>query len=155
MARNGDDIRPADPATSCPSAQPDMEGARVFGLVTGTPEEPRIAFLKKDAVVTRAMMARLDGLDPTHVFRFAARCEESRCVHFDGARCQLARRIVDQLDPVVDALPPCLIRPTCRWHAEQGAAACHRCPQVTTMVPRAEERLSQAAMPPGEAAPNR
>ena len=138
----------AGPRLTCPSAQPDMEGARVFGVVSGTPQEPRVAYLRADAVVTRAMLAKLAPADPTQVFRFSAPCEEARCVHYDGRRCQLAGRIVEKLDPVVDVLPPCLIRSTCRWYAEQGAAACHRCPQVVTMIPRAEDRLNQAARPP-------
>lgn len=133
---------------SCPSAQPDMENARVFGVIAGTAEQPQIAYLKAEAVVTRAMLDKLGGVPPTQVFRFAARCEEARCVHFDGTRCQLARRIVAKLDPVVDVLPSCLIRPTCRWYAEEGAAACHRCPQVVTMIPRADNPLNAAALPP-------
>lgn len=136
---------------SCPSAQPDMDGARVFGVITGTPDAPRIAYLKREAVVTRAVMAKLGQVEPTQVFRFAARCEEARCAHFDGQRCMLAQRIVAKLDPVVDAVPPCLIRPTCRWYAEQGADACYRCPQVVTMIPRANDRLNEAALPTGAA----
>src|SRR5262245_54472478 len=120
---------------SCPSAQPDMEGARIFGVLTGTPEEPRVAYLMQTAAVDPEQLPELGTLEPTQVFRFAARCEESRCAHFDGLRCTLARRIVEQLDPVVDDLPPCLIRPTCRWYAEEGGEACRRCPQVITMVP--------------------
>src|SRR5215475_4559746 len=94
---------------SCPSAQPDMAGARIFGILTGTPEEPRVAYLKQHAVVDGSMLARLGSIPPTQVFRFAARCEESRCIHFDGSRCSLAQRIVEKLEPVVDALPSCLI----------------------------------------------
>jgi hypothetical protein len=138
----------AGPVLTCPSAQPDMEGARVFGVIGGTVQEPRVSYLRADALVTRAMLASVAPADPTRVFRFAAPCEEARCVHFDGSRCQLAGRIVEKLDPVVDALPPCLIRPTCRWYAEQGGAACHRCPQVVTMIPKAEDRLNEAARPP-------
>jgi hypothetical protein len=136
--------------TSCPSAQPDMEGARVFGVLGGTPEEPRVAYLKQSAVVDASMLERLGSIPPTQVFRFAARCEESRCVHYDGARCTLAQRIVDKLDPVVDTLPACLIRPTCRWYSEQGGEACRRCPQVVTMIPRGDDKLTQAALPPVE-----
>jgi hypothetical protein len=148
MSGERDELAAAGGKLSCPSAQPDMEGARVFGVISGTVQEPRVAYLKAEAVVTRAMLAKAAPADPTHVFRFAAACEEARCVHFDGRRCLLAGRIVEKLDPVVDALPPCLIRPTCRWYAEQGAAACYRCPQVVTLIPKAEDRLNQAARPP-------
>ena len=43
------------PETLCPSAQPDWEGARVIGVVGGTPERPETAYLDQ---------ARLAGLDP-------------------------------------------------------------------------------------------
>jgi hypothetical protein len=138
---------------SCPSAQPDMPGAHVIGVISGTAEEPRIAYLKQSAQVPASALASLGDLAPTQVFRFAARCEEHRCVHFNGERCSLGERIVRTLDPVVDALPTCQIRPTCRWHAEQGGEACRRCPQVITMIPRADNKLNRAAMPdsPGRA----
>jgi hypothetical protein len=131
---------------SCPSAQPDMAGARIFGIVSGTADEPRVAYLKESAVVEPSALERLGPVDPTRVFRFAATCEESQCVHFNGSRCTLAERIVAKLAPVVDALPPCLIRPTCRWYAERGAEACLRCPQVVTQVPTGDA-LDQVARP--------
>lgn len=133
-----------EPVPSCPSAQPDMDGARVFGVLSGTPEAPRIAYLKAGISVD-ATAADLAGLPPTQVFRFAARCETSRCVHFNGQQCTLAARVVDELPEVVEALPACTIRPTCRWYLEQGAAACRRCPQVVTMVPAAQESELPAA----------
>ena len=72
-------------------------------------------------------------VSPTEALRIAARCETSRCVHFDGQRCALARKIVDELPEVVDALSACSVRSSCRWYAEQGRAACLRCPQVVTL----------------------
>ena len=129
-----------------------MEGARVFGVIGGTPETPRVAYLTGGAAVDPATLPSLGTLKPTEVFRFAARCEESRCVHYSDHQCALARRIVEQLDPVVDALPPCLVRATCRWFAEQGGEACRRCPQVVTVVPPADARLARAAAPEGPAA---
>lgn len=132
---------------SCPSAQPDMKDARVLGVLSGTPEAPRIAYLKPGATVSASMLEKLGVLAPTEVLRFAAQCEEHRCVHFDGSRCRLAKRIVATLEPVVDALPPCQIRPTCRWYAEEGAAACYRCPQVVTLIPHGDDALNRAARP--------
>jgi hypothetical protein len=124
-----------------------MEEARPFGLIAGTPTEPRIAYLKKGAVLTPELMSKVGGLEPTKVFRFVAKCEQSRCSHFSGERCSLGERVVEGLPPVVDAAPPCLIRPTCRWHAEQGTPACMRCPQVITMIPRAKDSLNAVALP--------
>jgi hypothetical protein len=72
-------------------------------------------------------------LKPTEVFRLAATCAEHKCPHFDGADCRLATRVAKMLPPVVDSLPPCVIRKECRWFSQEGAAACMRCPQVTTL----------------------
>lgn len=129
---------------SCPSAQPDMADAKVFGILDGSPEEPRIAYLRADATVSSEAIAALQ-VNPISVFRFSARCETSRCAQFDGHTCGLGKRIVEGLAAVVDALPPCQIRATCRWYAENGGAACLRCPQVVTLVPRDGSRLSHVA----------
>jgi hypothetical protein len=125
-----------------------MEGARIFGVISGTAEAPRVSYLRSSTTVGPDTLQHLGGLKPTEVFRYAATCEERRCSHFDGARCTLVSRIVRFLDPVTTTLPPCTIRPTCRWYAEEGSAACFRCPQVVTSNARVGEALRQAATPP-------
>lgn len=125
-----------------------MEDARVFGVIGGTPEAPRVAYLKAEAAVTPELGERIGDLHPTQVFRYAARCEESRCAHHDGARCGLGARIAAMLDPVTDSLPSCQIRPSCRWYAEVGGEACRRCPQVVTSIPESQARLREVAAPP-------
>jgi hypothetical protein len=122
-----------------------MEGARIIGIISGTTEAPQIAYLAREAAIDSSVVDHLGELAPTQVFRFAARCERSRCAHFAGNRCSLAERIVEQLPEVVDLLPACSVRRTCRWYAEQGPAACRRCPQVVTMIPRREDALNRAA----------
>ncbi len=131
----------------CPSAQPEMEDARIFGVIAGTPDAPRVAYLKKSAEVSEDMLAGLGGIPPTQVFRYGAHCEEHRCAHFSGGRCSLGQRVAEQLAPVVAELPSCQIRSDCRWYAETGAAACLRCPQVTTLVPAGDTALNQVARP--------
>lgn len=133
---------------SCPSAQPDMADARVIGVLSGTSEAPRVAYLKDEARIDPANLPDLGPLEQTQVFRFAARCEETHCAQFREGRCSLGARIVAGLDPVVDALPSCLIRATCRWHAEQGREACLRCPQVVTLVPHGQGPLAAVAARP-------
>src|SRR5687767_696904 len=91
----------------CPSAQPDMEEARVDGLVSGTPTVPRIAYLAAKAEIDLATVPDMGPVAVTQVFRIAARCEEHRCAQFADGRCSLGKRIVDGVSPVVDALPPC------------------------------------------------
>ena len=135
------------PAYDCPSAQPDMADARPIGLLSGTPAEVRIAFFKKEALDAFDWRHHVDEARATQVLRFGATCEEGRCGHFDGQTCQLGKRVRDDLEPVVDRLPPCLLRPSCRWHAERGPAVCLRCPQVATMVPPVSSLAAIAVTP--------
>ena len=141
--------QPTEPASGarfeCPSAQPDMEGARPFGVISGTPQETRIAFFKKSALDGFNWREQFSSQDATRLFRFGARCDEHKCGHFDGSRCSLGGRIKQGLPAVVDAPPPCLIRPKCRWFAEQGVEVCLRCPQVVTMIPAADTPLNAVA----------
>jgi hypothetical protein len=125
-----------------------MQDARVIGVLTGSAAEPRLAYLKRGTEITPSIAAELGNIDPTHVFRYAARCEEGRCGQFKDGRCGLGERIAAMLAPVVDALPSCQIRRHCRWHEEQGAPACLRCPQVTTRVGPEQATLHEVASPP-------
>jgi hypothetical protein len=131
----------------CPSAQPDMEDCRVLGVVSGGEHAPRVAYLNEPVAVTPELLALAGPVKPTEVFRFAARCEESLCSHFDGHNCNLATRIVQILPAVVDTLPPCLIRSDCRWYQQEGRPACFRCPQVVTQNSTPSADMRNAATP--------
>ena len=66
--------------------------------------------------------------------------------------CKLATRIVQILPAVVSGLPPCIVRASCRWYAQEGGAACLRCPQIVTLNQDPSEELKMAAgYTPGEA----
>ncbi len=132
---------------ACPSAQPDMVGARVFGVVSGDADGVRVAYLKADAKVSLADISALGDVEATRVFRFAGQCEEHRCAQFENGRCGLGDRITAMLTPVVECAPSCQIRDICRWHSEQGIAACLRCPQIVTRVPSDDSALARAADP--------
>lgn len=129
----------------CPSAQPEMADVRILGVVSGEADAPRLAYLNERVAATPELLAEAAPLSPGEVFRLAGRCEESRCVHFDGARCQLAVRIVDALPAVTQKLPPCSIRTDCRWYRQEGAPACHRCPQIVTHNSQATANLREVA----------
>jgi len=133
----------------CPSAQLDMADAQVIGVVERSGDEARVAYLNEHLPVTDDILKMAGGVRPTEVFRLGARCEEKACSHFDGTRCQLATRIVQILPAVSEALPACVIRPECRWFAQEGRAACMRCPQVVTEVAQANEAMRRAATPSG------
>jgi hypothetical protein len=67
----------------------------------------------------------------TEFLRFASPCAASACAHFQEGVCELASKIVRH-KPVVEALPPCAIRDSCRWNQQEGDKACLRCPGVVT-----------------------
>ncbi len=118
----------------CPSSQPGMDGCRVLGVVGRDGPTPMLQYLERPLPATPEILALAAPLKPTEVFRLAATCAEHKCPHFDGSKCQLATRIATMLPAVVDKLPPCTIRKECRWFSQEGAAACRRCPEVTTVT---------------------
>ena len=131
----------------CPSAQPHMEGSTILGVVGGTPEQPRLAYLAAPRPVTGEVLALSLPVLPTAVFRFGAPCVGSGCKHFSGSVCRLATRVVQLLPPVVDGLPACHLRPDCLWWQQEGKAACLRCPQVVTDARNLSELALRVADP--------
>ena len=129
----------------CPSAQPEMAGSVVFGVVGGTADEPRSIPLSQPQPVTPELLALSGPVKPTEVFRFAAPCAGHACKHFDGSLCRLAGRIVEKLAPVVASLPFCRLRPHCRWWLQEGRAACMRCPQIVTEQCSSSELMHHVA----------
>lgn len=130
----------------CPSAQAELPGARIFGVVAGTVDEPRVAYLNQSLPATPELLQIAEPARPGEVFRIAATCVGTGCRHYDGTNCQLAKRTVELLPVVVEALPPCRVRPQCRWWLQEGKAACLRCPQVVTECYEATPRMARAAM---------
>ncbi len=122
----------------CPSAQPEYKGSRIYGIMTGPSESRRVGYLTETLEPTPELLALSGEAKPTQLFRIAAPCLNRGCQHFDGA-CKLAQRIVSATPPVVNALPDCQIRETCRWFDQEGPAACLRCPQLATDTADATE----------------
>jgi len=131
----------------CPSGRSEAGEAVVFGVVGGTVAAPQVGYLTEPVPVSEDVLALSGSVEPTEVFRMASTCADRGCKHFDGSHCRLAMRIVEQLPPVVEALPACQIRPHCRWWQQEGKAACQRCPQVVTDNNYAFDRLRQVAAP--------
>ncbi|MEO6803229.1 MAG: hypothetical protein ABI197_08305 [Granulicella sp.] len=129
----------------CPSAQPEMKGSRVLGVVGGTPDFPIVSYLNEYLPVTQDVIDLTQPVRPTEVMRFAAPCQEKLCTHFDGKNCNLVTRIVQILPAVTEALPPCLIRIDCRWYQQEGRAACQRCPQIITKIDEPADNMRLAA----------
>jgi hypothetical protein len=144
------EILPTSPRL-CPSAQPHQEGSTLLGVVGGTAEQPRIAYLATPRPATEEVLALAGPVAPTAVFRFGAPCAGHACRHFDGTDCRLATRIVQLLPPVVDGLPACHLRPDCLWWQQEGKAACLRCPLIVTDIRNPSELMQQAADPDARA----
>jgi hypothetical protein len=104
-----------------------------------------VGYLTETQPVSEKLLALSGPAKPTEVFRIAAPCAMSGCKHFKENACTLVQRIVEGLAPVVNALPACQIRSTCRWFSQEGRNACLRCPQVITDKPNAtaeEKRIA-------------
>jgi hypothetical protein len=139
------------PATlMCPSAQHQLDGAKVFAVIGGTAEHPEVNYLEEALPVTPEVVAMAAPVDPAEVFRIAAPCANGPdCWHFDEDRrkCRLAIRTV-RLAPVVVSKPPrCAIRGSCMWWHQEGVSACLRCPQVVTNDSAPAERVIETADP--------
>jgi hypothetical protein len=131
----------------CPSAEPAMEGSVIFGIVTGTPEQPQLVHLRETKQIPAELLALDSPVEPTEIFRIAANCIENNCQHFDGNNCRLSHRIVEGLPQVSESLPPCPIRANCRWWHQDGKAACLRCLQVVRDNYTVSDELYQAVDP--------
>jgi hypothetical protein len=129
----------------CPSAQATADGARIFGVMTGTPESYRVGYLTDTLPVSEKYVALAGSAKPTQLFRIASTCAEGGCKHFKSNACSLAQRIVESIPAVVNALPACQIRSTCRWFRQEGKEACFRCPQVVTDKANASDFEKQIA----------
>jgi hypothetical protein len=131
----------------CPSAQPEIPGSVAFGVISGSAENPRVAWIERPVPVTSELLALTSPVAPTQVLRIAAPCQEKACCHFDGTDCRLATRLVQLIPAVVESLPPCRIRPDCRWFLQEGSAACRVCPQVVTYCVDPSAEMNRAATP--------
>ena len=131
----------------CPSARPEMEGAEVLGVMRSSGGVDFLHYAADRIPVTDEVLALAAPAKPTEVFRFAAPCAGSACSHFDGENCRLASKIAEAVTDVVSAMPPCRIRPTCRWYQQEGRRACLRCPLIFSETANASPELRYAADP--------
>ena len=99
-----------------------------------------------------------DAAAPEQRFRFSNKCIESGCSQWTGSRCGVIDNVLQLLAGVpapgdiapsaatapptpkegTATLPPCGIRPTCRWFLQSGADACRVCPYVVTHITEAD-----------------
>jgi hypothetical protein len=121
---------------TCPSA-PCEPGATLLGLVG---EDGRIGYLTPALRIDEEFVARVErGRSPRKRFRFAGPCLEGECRQWTGSRCGVVDTVFDAVEKLAPqpareegVLPRCAIRSSCRWFAQEGAAACAACPFVIT-----------------------
>jgi len=114
----------------CPSA-PCEPGAVLLGVVVA---EGQVAYARDRIVVDEefVQIARA-GRSPEKRFRFSAPCVRGACRQWTGSRCGVIDAVIEVIEPRETApLPPCSIRPQCRWFAQSGSSACAVCPAVMT-----------------------
>jgi hypothetical protein len=123
-----------------------MQHLQVLGVIERSADGARVVYLNERVAAVDSVLAATSPVSPTEVYRMSAVCEGSHCMHFREERCHLASRIATMLPAVVDVLPVCTIRSECRWFAQEGRAACLRCPQVITECADASEQYRRAAV---------
>jgi hypothetical protein len=137
----------------CPSSRPTLSGALAFGVVRASKDGSLTSYLNR-AIPAEEVVGEFDrvhgrtGVAVTEVVRFTSPCATTQCRHFDGGTCSLAKRVTENLAPVVDTLPACAIRSCCLWWNQEGKAACFRCPRVRTDDRSAPEAMRRISNPP-------
>lgn len=125
-------MNPAGHGQTCPSAPAEL-GALLLGMVGPA---GRVVPLRTALTVDGDFVAAAAAAGPPEArMRFAGACREGGCAQWTGDRCGVIARVLDHLCPPESpaaALPPCLIRATCRWFSERGPAACGVCDLVVT-----------------------
>jgi hypothetical protein len=134
-------VKPA--ALDCPSAATSSQDAEIFGVVGGSVDAPRVHYLEKPVPVTTELLENLGEARAGEVLRIRGRCAQGGCVHYADHCCTLGRKIAELPHQGPAKLPPCAIRSTCRWFAEQGKSACQRCPSIVTEIVAPAERIDK------------
>lgn len=120
----------------CPAARCEP-GAHLVGVVQPS---GRVAFLPPGGRVDEEFSRLASCPQSTVRFRYASRCTESACCHWQGQRCAALDEVRAHLAPFAQTTAPhCAIRPQCHWHQQAGDAACAVCPLVITEMMVLEE----------------
>jgi hypothetical protein len=117
---------------TCPSATC-APGATLLGTLG---RDGRMHPVRTEMRVDAAFVAEASRIGPPEArMRFAGRCHEGGCAQWTGSRCGVIDRVMQHLGAAAgeaQPLQPCVIRASCRWYAQTGAAACTGCSYVVT-----------------------
>jgi hypothetical protein len=117
-------------ALMCPSSRCEP-GSSLIAIVG---DEGRLAHVTPAMPVDAEFVAaaRRHG-SPEARMRFASPCLQAGCAQWTGTSCGIIEAVLAaDVAPSGGRLPRCAIRPSCRWYAQEGAAACRACPLVVT-----------------------
>lgn len=117
----------------CPSSRY-AEDARLLGIRQGN---GKVAILPDPLKIDSNFIQQLQkDVKPEQAFRFVNRCMEQGCKQWSGKGCGIAIRAVTLLNQVMPkkSLPLCSIRNDCRWHQQEGNAACGICTYIITDI---------------------
>lgn len=129
----------------CPAARCEP-GAHLVGVVQPS---GRVAFLPPGGRVDEEFSRLASAPQSTVRFRYASRCAESGCAHWQGRSCAALDEVRAHLAPFAQTIAPsCAIRPQCRWHQQAGDAACAVCPLVINEMMVPEEPDQKLGMTP-------
>ncbi len=117
-------------ALTCPSSRCEP-GASLIAIVG---DDGRLAHVTPALTVDEAFVeAAAQHGSPEARMRFASPCLEAGCAQWTGSSCGIIEQVMAAgIGPAGGRLPRCAIRPSCRWYAQEGAAACRACPLVVT-----------------------
>ncbi len=135
-ADSGPGQRQERTAKACPSALC-QENALLLGVVG---PDGVLAYIQPPTRIGTEFVSRARELGhPERRFRFSDTCVEGACPQWTGSGCG----VIDiAIGPAPDkpetgdaaqpgkSLPACVIRHSCRWYAQRGAAACRVCPAI-------------------------
>jgi hypothetical protein len=128
----------------CPSAQPELAGSMIIGVVESRARTERVSHLAHPVKISGHWPASPEGYAATAAFRFAAPCQKGECTNWSGSKCRVAQELVRILPASTPELPQCSLRRVCRWFEQEGTGACMRCSQVVTDDERFEAALNAA-----------
>lgn len=143
--------RAATESLTCPSSDGAI-GNLLIGIVCsdGTVAATRPPLGIDDDFVKKASVS--SDQPPETRFRFAGPCVTTACQQWAGTRCAIGDLVANASTTTAGHLPPCDIRPTCRWWSQNGPAACRSCALVVHTPPKPFARTD--GCPPSTRAPS-
>lgn len=124
----------AENGKTCPSARCEP-GATLLGVLG---QDGRIKHLRSPVRIDEDFVTKAKAQGPPEArMRFAGPCAEGRCQQWTGQACGVVESVLAHLaaaapDLPREDIPPCTIRPTCRWYAQRAETACKACDLVVT-----------------------